>query len=330
MVRSVAKPTGLGLRLTRPFGSRPKAGSCKEVCWAIEPDFMDRSHLNYIRLNGLVFGDDPDLFVCSAYLFWIVYLILSQGVELRMVLVKPRSGEGSVSERLCNVWLDDARDELVIVYETVKKLCIGSHVSKLEKENRERSERVRERLVNLVEGLRTELVCPSYQPIRLRLTPEVVSDPYGSVYDLLSQDMVHGLSKPGKSRMVRSVAKPTGLGLRLTQPFGSRPKAGSGKEVCWAIEPDFMDRSHLNSIWLDGLVFGDDPDLFVCSAYLFWTVYLILSQGVELRMVLVKPRSREGSVSERLCNVWLDDARDELVIVYETFKKLCIGSHVSK
>ncbi|WZZ15632.1 hypothetical protein YC2023_108721 [Brassica napus] len=50
----------------------------------------------------------------------------------------------------------------------------------------------------------------------------------------------------------------------------------------------------------------------------------------ELRMVLVKPRSREGSVSERLCNVWLDDTRDELVIVYETIKKLCIGSHVSK
>ncbi|WZZ86039.1 hypothetical protein YC2023_114618 [Brassica napus] len=49
----------------------------------------------------------------------------------------------------------------------------------------------------------------------------------------------------------------------------------------------------------------------------------------ELRMVLVKPRSREGSVSERLCNV-LDDARDELVIVYETVKNLCIGSHVSK
>ena len=47
-----------------------------------------------------------------------------------MVLVKPRSHEGSVSERLCNVWLDDDRDELVIVYETVKKLCIGSHVSK--------------------------------------------------------------------------------------------------------------------------------------------------------------------------------------------------------
>ena len=47
-------------------------------------------------------------------------------------------------------------------------------------------------------------------------------------------------------------------------------------------------------------------------------------------MVLVKPRSREGSVSERLCNVWSDDARDELVIVYEMIKKLCIGSNVSK
>ncbi|WZY93714.1 hypothetical protein YC2023_066043 [Brassica napus] len=50
--------------------------------------------------------------------------------ELRMVLVKPRSCEGSVSERLCNVWVDDARDEIVIVYETIKKLCIRSHVSK--------------------------------------------------------------------------------------------------------------------------------------------------------------------------------------------------------
>ncbi|WZZ08293.1 hypothetical protein YC2023_094214 [Brassica napus] len=48
------------------------------------------------------------------------------------------------------------------------------------------------------------------------------------------------------------------------------------------------------------------------------------------RMVTVKPRSREGSVSESLCNMWLDDARDELVIVYETMNKLCIGSHVSK
>ena len=47
-------------------------------------------------------------------------------------------------------------------------------------------------------------------------------------------------------------------------------------------------------------------------------------------MVLAKPRSREGSVSEMLCNVWLVDARDELVIVYETIKKLFVGSHVSK
>uniref|UniRef100_A0A0D3BVF1 Uncharacterized protein n=1 Tax=Brassica oleracea var. oleracea TaxID=109376 RepID=A0A0D3BVF1_BRAOL len=64
----------------------------------------------------------------------------------------------------------------------------------------------------------------------------------------------------------------------------------------------------------------------------YGSVYDLLSQDrfTELRMVLVKPRSREGSISERLCNVWLDDARDELVIVYETVKKLCIGSHVSK
>ncbi|KAG2312239.1 hypothetical protein Bca52824_023796 [Brassica carinata] len=50
----------------------------------------------------------------------------------------------------------------------------------------------------------------------------------------------------------------------------------------------------------------------------------------ELRMVVVKPRSREDSISERLCSVWLDNIREELVIVYETVNKLCIGSHVSK
>ncbi|KAG5378248.1 hypothetical protein IGI04_026090 [Brassica rapa subsp. trilocularis] len=54
------------------------------------------------------------------------------------------------------------------------------------------------------------------------LLRQVVSDPYGSVYDLLSQ---------------------------------YKRKAGSGKEVRWAIEPDFMGRSNLNSIRLDGLVF---------------------------------------------------------------------------
>ena len=47
-----------------------------------------------------------------------------------VVVSGTKDGSGQASERLCNVWLDDARDELVIVYETVKKLCIESHVSK--------------------------------------------------------------------------------------------------------------------------------------------------------------------------------------------------------
>ncbi|KAG2324222.1 hypothetical protein Bca52824_006950 [Brassica carinata] len=42
----------------------------------------------------------------------------------------------------------------------------------------------------------------------------------------------------------------------------------------------------------------------------------------ELRMVVVKPRSREDSVSERLASVWLDNIREELVIVYETVNKI--------
>ncbi|KAF2588490.1 hypothetical protein F2Q70_00039185 [Brassica cretica] len=101
-------------------------------------------------------------------------------------------------------------------------------------------------------------------------------------------------------------------------------KAGSGKEVRWAIEPDFIGRSNLDSIRIDELVFGA---IQICSQVRTFVVVLI--EVYELRMVLVKPRSREGSVNERLCNVWLDDARDELVIVYETVNKLCIGSHVS-
>ncbi|KAF3559205.1 hypothetical protein F2Q69_00012936 [Brassica cretica] len=74
--------------------------------------------------------------------------------------------------------------------------------------------------------------------------------------------------------------------------------------------------------------YGSDYDLLSQDKYM-----VCLSQGMsrkEPRIVLVKPRSREGSVSERLCNVRLYDARDELVIVYETIKKLCIRSHVSK
>ncbi|KAF2588533.1 hypothetical protein F2Q70_00039158 [Brassica cretica] len=95
---------------------------------------------------------------------------------------------------------------------------------------------------------------------------KVLSDPYGLVYDMLSQDKYT---------------------VYLSQ--GPRPDQGMGG-------------------WLIDLGYGRQ----------------------ELRMVLVKPRSREGSVSERLCSVWLDDAREELVIVYETVKKLYIGSHVSK
>ncbi|KAG2298940.1 hypothetical protein Bca52824_035412 [Brassica carinata] len=47
-----------------------------------------------------------------------------------------------------------------------------------------------------------------------------------------------------------------------------------------------------------------------------------LSANQELRMVVVKPRSREDSFSERLASVWLDNIREELVIVYETVNKL--------
>ncbi|KAF3579361.1 hypothetical protein DY000_02031034 [Brassica cretica] len=122
----------------------------------------------------------------------------------------------------------------------------------------------------------------------------------------------------GQERRSDRLLKPSGLSLRLTRPIGSRPKAGSGKGVRWAIELDFMGRSNLDSIRLDGL---DTIDRFI---------FFMFMLTEELRMVMVKPRSREGSVGERLCNVWLDDARDELVIVYETVKKLCIGSHVSK
>ncbi|KAF2576724.1 hypothetical protein F2Q70_00002770 [Brassica cretica] len=134
---------------------------------------------------------------------------------------------------------------------------------------------------------------------------ELVSDPYGSVYALLSQDrFTVCLSQGPRPDQVRKSVGP----LSWTSIGPVKPRFYPVRRI--------------------GL--RSDPELFVCSVYLSWTVYLILGQGVELRMVLVKPRSRKGSVSERLCNVWLDDARDELVIVYKTVKKLCIGSHVSK
>ncbi|KAG2296070.1 hypothetical protein Bca52824_042739 [Brassica carinata] len=115
----------------------------------------------------------------------------------------------------------------------------------------------------------------------------LVSDPYGSVYDLLSQDrFTVCLSQGPRPDQVRKSVGPL-----------SRTSIGP-------VKPRFYPVRQI------GL--RSDLELF------------------ELRMALVKPRSREGLVSERLCNVWLDDARDELVIVYETVKKLCIRSHVSK
>ncbi|KAG5388772.1 hypothetical protein IGI04_030313 [Brassica rapa subsp. trilocularis] len=99
-----------------------------------------------------------------------------------------------------------------------------------------------------------------------------------------------------------------------------------------------LGRLHLDSIRLDGLVFGTIRTVRVFCLSILDCLSDSKSRGgwlkdigcgrQELRSLLVKPRSREGSVSERLCNVWLDDARDELVIVYETIKKLCVGSHI--
>ncbi|KAG5398325.1 hypothetical protein IGI04_020139, partial [Brassica rapa subsp. trilocularis] len=50
----------------------------------------------------------------------------------------------------------------------------------------------------------------------------------------------------------------------------------------------------------------------------------------ELRIV-VKPRSREDSISERLYGVWVDRVRNELIIAYRADKthcNLCIESHL--
>ncbi|KAG5414724.1 hypothetical protein IGI04_002291 [Brassica rapa subsp. trilocularis] len=123
-----------GLRLTRPIGSRPKVGSGKGVRWAIEPDSIGRSHLDFypVRRIGL-WGRFGSVSVFCLSILDYLSDSKSRGGWLndlgygRMVLVKPRSREGSVSERLCNVWLDDARDELVIVYETVERPGFGSY-----------------------------------------------------------------------------------------------------------------------------------------------------------------------------------------------------------
>ncbi|KAG5392904.1 hypothetical protein IGI04_022867 [Brassica rapa subsp. trilocularis] len=117
----------------------------------------------------------------------------------------------------------------------------------------------------------------------------------------------------GKSRKVRSAIGLTGLGVRLTRPLDPGPRLDQVRKSVGPLSRT-SSRPVAPRFYPNGRIgLQDDPD---CSC--------------ELRMVLVKPRSREGSVSERLCNVWVDDARDELVIVYETVKKLCIRSHVSK
>ncbi|CAG7863511.1 unnamed protein product [Brassica rapa] len=73
----------------------------------------------------------------------------------------------------------------------------------------------------------------------------------------------------------------------------------------------------VNSIRMDGLVFGTIRTVRLFCLSILDCLSDSKSRGgdwlndlgfgrQELRMVLVKPRSREGSVSERLCNVWLD------------------------
>ena len=44
----------------------------------------------------------------------------------------------------------------------------------------------------------------------------------------------------GKSRKVRSAVWPNRIGREAYSAVGPRLKAGSGKEVRWAIEPDFI------------------------------------------------------------------------------------------
>ncbi|KAF8087920.1 LOW QUALITY PROTEIN: hypothetical protein N665_0561s0003 [Sinapis alba] len=53
-----------------------------------------------------------------------------------------------------------------------------------------------------------------------------------------------------------------------------------------------------------------------------WSHQYMKNDPYELRLIVVKPRSHEDSVTERLCGVWLDDVRDESLIVYETLTEL--------
>ncbi|KAF2582933.1 hypothetical protein F2Q68_00004459 [Brassica cretica] len=95
----------------------------------------------------------------------------------------------------------------------------------------------------------------------------------------------------------------------------TRLSAGSGKEVHWAVDLEFMiGRSNLDFGWMDRLDMVDRFRLYV----------IILID--ELRMVLVKRRSCEGSVSERLCSVLLDDAS----LRVQLGREVRIGSYMDR
>ncbi|KAG2318483.1 hypothetical protein Bca52824_011696 [Brassica carinata] len=100
----------------------------------------------------------------------------------------------------------------------------------------------------------------------------------------------HGSSNRIMSHKVRSVVKPIRMGLGLTRLHGSRHGPDQVRKFYWAYGRDFKcGQSNLDLVWMDGLVSGE----------------------TELRLIAVKPRSHEDSVSERLCGVWLDDVWDE-------------------
>ncbi|KAF3484687.1 hypothetical protein F2Q69_00051954 [Brassica cretica] len=83
-----------------------------------------------------------------------------------------------------------------------------------------------------------------------------VRDTKGYKHQEVRGPRVHGLSKPWYESQGLIGCLAYRIGFEAYSAVGSKPKAGSGKEARWAIEPDFMDRSHLDSIRLDGLVFG--------------------------------------------------------------------------
>ncbi|KAG2266439.1 hypothetical protein Bca52824_073518 [Brassica carinata] len=53
-----------------------------------------------------------------------------------------------------------------------------------------------------------------------------------------------------------------------------------------------------------------------------------LGPDQELRLIVVKPKSHEDSISEGQCGKWVDCVRNELIIAYRTHCNLCIESHL--